>query len=195
MKRSTWIAVLATVLALGACIDVPPPAPPRTFANDAAIAIPADGATSGTATPYPSTIVVEGLPTVMPTFRVRLNRLSHGWPGDVEVLLVGPGGTHALLLSDAGGATDAVDVTLIFEASATDVVPPNGPIVSGAFLPSAYGDGGAFAAPAPAGPYAADLDAFAGTDPNGTWSLFVADDQAGDVGTIEGGWSLTFFDD
>ncbi len=195
MKRSIGIAVLATVLALTACIDVPPPGPPRTFANDAAIAIPAEGATSGPASSYPSTIVVEGLPPVMPTFRVRLNRLSHGWPGDVEVLLVGPGGEHALLLSDAGGGTDAVDVTLIFEASATDVVPPIGPMVSGAFRPSAYGDGGAFAAPAPAAPYVADLDAFAGTDPNGTWSLFVSDDQTGDVGALAGGWSITFFDD
>jgi hypothetical protein len=113
----------------------------------------------------------------------------------VEVLLVGPGGQHALLLADAGGATDAVDVTLIFEASATDVVPAIGPMVSGAFRPSAYGDGGAFAPPAPAGPYVADLDVFVGTDPNGTWSLFVADDQTGDVGAIAGGWSLTFFDD
>lgn len=195
MKPSTWIALLVTVLVLAACVAAPPPDPPRTFANATAIAIPEAGATSGPAAPYPSTIVVEGLPTVMPTFRVRLNRWSHAWPGDVEVLLVGPGGAHALLLSDAGGSTDAVDVTLIFEASATDVVPPNGPIASGAFLPSAYGDGGAFAAPAPAGPYVADLNAFAGTDPNGTWSLFVSDDQTGDVGVLAGGWSLTFFDD
>lgn len=193
MRRSSWIVVLATVLA--ACIAVPPPAPPRTFANDAAIAVPAEGAASGPAAPYPSTILVEGLPTDMPTFRVRLNGLSHTWPGDVEVLLVGPGGHHALLLSDAGGGTDAVDVTLIFEASASGVVPSNGPIVSGAFRPSVYGDGGSFAAPAPAGPYAADFDAFAGTDPNGTWSLFVLDDEAGDGGAIAGGWSLTFFDD
>jgi len=28
-------------------------------------------------------------------------------------------------------------------------------------------------------------------DPNGTWSLFVADHETGDVGDIEGGWSLS----
>jgi subtilisin-like proprotein convertase family protein len=195
VKRSTWIALLAIVLALAACVTAPPPGPPRTFANVAPIAIPEEGATTGPAAPYPSTIEVEGLPSEMPTFRVRLNRWSHAWPGDVEVLLVAPGGAHALLFSDAGGSTDAADVTLIFEASATDVLPPNGPIVSGAFLPSVYGDGGAFPAPAPVGPYVADLNAFADTDPNGTWSLFVVDDQTGDVGALAGGWSLTFFDD
>jgi hypothetical protein len=31
---------------------------------------------------------------------------------------------------------------------------------------------------------------FDGTDPNGTWSLFVFDDGAGDAGRIAGGWSL-----
>ena len=33
--------------------------------------------------------------------------------------------------------------------------------------------------------------AFSGTDPNGTWSLYIVDDATGDVGSISGGWSLT----
>ena len=31
---------------------------------------------------------------------------------------------------------------------------------------------------------------FDGTDPNGTWQLFVVDDEQGDKGAITGGWSL-----
>ena len=33
--------------------------------------------------------------------------------------------------------------------------------------------------------------AFVGTDPNGTWSLYVLDDFTGLSGTIAGGWSLS----
>jgi hypothetical protein len=32
----------------------------------------------------------------------------------------------------------------------------------------------------------------AGGNPNGTWSLYVVDDAAGDIGNFNGGWSLTF---
>jgi hypothetical protein len=55
--------------------------------------------------------------------------------------------------------------------------------------PSSGGDN--FPAPAPAGPYAAALSAFNGTDANGAWSLYVFDDGPGDVGSFAGGWSLT----
>jgi len=35
------------------------------------------------------------------------------------------------------------------------------------------------------------MSVFNAADPNGTWSLFVADHAAGDVGNIAGGWSLS----
>ena len=31
---------------------------------------------------------------------------------------------------------------------------------------------------------------FAGTDPNGAWSLYIMDDAGGDDGVITGGWSI-----
>ena len=46
--------------------------------------------------------------------------------------------------------------------------------------------------PAPAGPYATALSAFRNTNPNGDWSLFVADDHGVDSGVIAGGWRLNF---
>ncbi|HET9315967.1 MAG TPA: hypothetical protein VFQ51_10275, partial [Vicinamibacteria bacterium] len=33
---------------------------------------------------------------------------------------------------------------------------------------------------------------FAGTNPNGTWSLYVANDALGGTGTVAGGWSIDF---
>ncbi|MGB3310262.1 MAG: hypothetical protein WBG32_07955 [Nodosilinea sp.] len=41
------------------------------------------------------------------------------------------------------------------------------------------------------GPYDADLSVFKGTDPNGIWRLYVADDTDLDQGAIAAGWSLT----
>src|SRR4030095_9729268 len=41
------------------------------------------------------------------------------------------------------------------------------------------------------GPYAFTLSAFNGTNPAGTWSLFVFDDQNRNEGTIANGWVLS----
>jgi subtilisin-like proprotein convertase family protein len=193
MKRTIWIPLLLAALVLAACGAPTPPVTSRTFSNTAVITIPGDGsATSGPAAPYPSAIVVDDMPAVMSTVTVRLNGLSHEWPADLDVLLVGPGGEHALLMSDAGGSAEITNVTLIFDAAAAEPVPNVGPLASGTYQPTNYGDGDTFDAPAPAGPYAPDLGVFDGTDPNGTWLLFIDDDTGADVGAISGGWSLTF---
>jgi hypothetical protein len=47
-----------------------------------------------------------------------------------------------------------------------------------------------FPASAPAGPYAKDLSVFDGTDPNGTWKLFVIDDSPGGSGAVANNWAL-----
>jgi len=44
---------------------------------------------------------------------------------------------------------------------------------------------------APAPPYGSTLAALNGGNPNGTWALFVQDDQSPDSGAISNGWSLT----
>src|SRR4030095_15354857 len=35
------------------------------------------------------------------------------------------------------------------------------------------------------------LSIFNGTNPNGTWSLYIVDDAGGDIGQFAGGWTLT----
>ena len=78
-------------------------APSVVFSNPAAITIPATGTGPGAANPYPSTIVVSGLPGTITNMTVTLTGMSHTFPDDVDVMLVGPGGQSAILMSDQGG--------------------------------------------------------------------------------------------
>jgi len=120
-----------------------------------------------------------------------LNNLNHTFPDDIDVLLVGPGGQSVLLMSDAGGSGDLVNVNLTFDDAAAAMLPDTTQIVSGTFKPSNFEVvPDTFPAPAPAAPYGSMLSAFNGTAPNGTWSLYVMDDAAQDLGSISGGWTL-----
>ena len=59
----------------------------------------------GPATPYPSNCVISGLGGTITDVNLELNGLSHTWPDDIDILLVGPGGQNAFVMSDAGGPT------------------------------------------------------------------------------------------
>ena len=144
----------------------------------------------GAATPYPSTINLSGLNGLVSRVTVTLSNFSHTFPSDADVLLVGPAGQRVMLMSDAGGSAPASGVTLTFDDTAANLVSA-GALSSGTFKPTDYEPGDGLPAPAPAGPYGNQLAAFVGADPNGTWSLFVADDTAGDGGAIAGGWRLS----
>jgi hypothetical protein len=54
------------------------------------------------------------------------------------------------------------------------------------------GDADAFPNPAPAKPYAISLSAFDGSDPNGTWKLFILNETTTGSANISGGWTLRF---
>jgi subtilisin-like proprotein convertase family protein len=164
-----------------------------SFSNGAAITIPgAPPATSGPAAPYPSTIAVSGLTGTVSRVVARLNGLTHTFPDDLDVLLVGPGGQKVLLMSDAGGSGDVSGVNLTFDDNAATAIPDSTTLTSGTFRPANYGTGDVLPAPAPAGPYPdpQQLSVFSGSNPNGTWSLFVTDDAGGDTGSFAGGWEL-----
>ncbi len=174
---------------------------PQAFSNTASITIPATGtgATGGApATPYPSNIVVSGLSGTISKVTVGLNNLNHTFPSDVDMLLVGPGGQSFIILSDVIGGTDWVNINYTLDDDAAVVIPGTGAPASGTFKPTNYGTGDGFPAPAPAAPYqspgtagtATFASVFNGTSANGTWSLYVVDDAATDVGTMTGGWTL-----
>jgi subtilisin-like proprotein convertase family protein len=160
---------------------------PVTFSNAASIAIPSSGA----ATPYPSAISVIGVTGVVNKVTATITNISHTFPDDINVLLVGPAGQKMILMQNAGSGTDITNLTLAFDDAAATSLPDATAISSGTYKPSQYGTVAIYPAPAPAGPYGTKLDAFNGTDPNGIWNLFVFDDASGDSGSINGGWSLT----
>lgn len=156
------------------------------YCNTDAISIPA----SGTATPYPSNIIVGGAGSTVVDVDVQLMSLSHTWPDDVDILLVGPQGQNLIVLSDAGGSADVVSADVIFDDSAAGTVPDSGPLSAGNYQPTNYEGIDTFPAPAPAASAATTLSTFNGTDPNGTWSLYVVDDTGSDSGSIGSGWCL-----
>lgn len=123
---------------------------------------------------------------------VTLNNLSHTFPDDIDMLLVGPGGQNAIILSDIGGADDIVGVTLTLDDAAANNLPDTSPptLTSGTYRPTNIGAGDPFAAPAPAPSGGSALSVFNGTAANGTWSLYIVDDASLDTGTLAGGWSL-----
>ncbi|HVF89647.1 MAG TPA: HYR domain-containing protein [Blastocatellia bacterium] len=161
--------------------------------NPAAVTIPAQG----TATPYPSTIDVSGLSGNITKLTVSLNQLSHSFPNDLDILLVGPGGQKVILMSDAGGDENfpIVNVDLTFDDAAAQQLPDETQITSGTYKPTDFQTGDVFPAPAPAGPYGTALSAFNGLSPNGTYSLYVLDDFSGDGGSLAGGWCLNIITD
>src|SRR3712207_2556868 len=61
------------------------------------------------ASPYPSNIPVNNPAlTAVTKVRVTFFRFRHTHPDDVDVILVGPGGQRAVLMSDAGGSADVL---------------------------------------------------------------------------------------
>ena len=165
----------------------------RTFANTGSIAIP-----SGSSSPvsssnrYPSPIGVSGLKGRIRDVNVRLIGLTHQVANEVDVLLVGPGGQTAILMTHVGWVLSATDVTLRLDDEATAALPTNAKLQSGHFRPTNAASGPVvFNAPAPTAGANASLSVFDGGNPNGTWRLFVQDRYAlNHSGGFDGGWEL-----
>ena len=152
-----------------------------TFTNPTAVNIPVSGAAS----PYPSIINVSNMPTQLAKVTVRLNSLSHTFPSDIDMMLVGPQGQTAVIMSDVGGGTVLNQVTLTLDDNAALPLPTTA-ITAGTYKPTNAGGTvlDPFPAPAPAPTLNAALSVFQGTNPNGEWKLFIVDDVAIDSGTV-----------
>jgi uncharacterized repeat protein (TIGR01451 family)/uncharacterized delta-60 repeat protein len=148
----------------------------------------------GPALPYPSSISITGATGFVSKVSLTLSNYSHSFPDDVDMLLVGPNGQGVVVLSDVGGGVDVNGLTLTIDDQAATALPNASPLVAGVFQPANYitrdETPDLFPTPAPSGPYASQLTAFNGSDPNGVWSLYVVDDSRLDSGSIAGGWSL-----
>jgi Carboxypeptidase regulatory-like domain/Calx-beta domain len=173
------------------------------FVNSDLLGVPISGDASGT------DIVVTTSATTINTIRVTLFDVSHISASALDVLLVGPQGQKFILMADAGGPTGLDDpVTLTFSDAAGQVVPQNSIIETGSYEPTSWEPGQtSFTSPAPAGPYTEPgstvggpvtlASVFDGTNPNGTWSLYVRDDLGafqpmGINGQLQGGWGIQF---
>lgn len=154
---------------------------------------------AGTASPYPSSIAVSGVSGTIRDVNVTLRGLSHPDPDDLDILLVGPTGLKTMLMSDAGGTTGVSGAVITFDATAAVSIPDSTAITSGAYKPTNYTSSrfDAFPPPAPAGPYGVNLNQLAGTNPNGTWQLFIVDDASTlfQIFATLGGWSLSILTD
>jgi len=173
------------------------------FLNQAKIFINQNGA----ANPYPSNIVVVGAQGPIGSLRITLYDMTANVPDNADFLLVGPNGNKFIVMANAGGFVAQGPVTMNIIDAAGQVIPDGGPLGTQNYEPTSYLTVANFPAPAPAGPYNLPGSAiggvgtqtlngnFAGSNPNGTWSLYVRDDQGTPgtvIGSIAGGWGIEF---
>lgn len=144
------------------------------------------------ATPFPSTISVSSFVGNATKVTVSLVNFGHAFTGDVHILLVGPSGANCAIMFACGNNTVS-GVNLTFDDSAASALAFTGTIVSGTYKPS-KNDSGTMNAPAPAPAYGTTMSVFNGISPNGTWSLYVQDNNFGDSGDIPNGWYLRITD-
>jgi hypothetical protein len=204
----------------GITVRPPCPAAPRTFSNTAPISFSTNGTTASTAL-YPSPITVSGLTGTIGKLTLTINGYSDAnCAADLALLLQGPHGQFIIPYSLVGPCSNPTNnVTVTLDDSAANPLPQfnfsltSSSYISGTYRPSSYiissifSTQPVFQAPAPGGPtYTAPqlaandgtatfANVFNGTDPNGTWNLYVLyQPQLGpgvDSGQFAGGWSLS----
>ena len=166
------------------------PGTPESFCNAAPITI----RDANSALPYPSTLTVSGASAGSYKVTVTLKGMNHQTLLDIDMLLVGPAGQTVMLMSDADGGADLQNATLTFDDDAVGHIPATsgGVLPSGTYKPTNVGSPDAMPAGAPAEPYGSTLAVFLGTNPNGTWSLFLRDDTSlgGTNGSVTRGWCV-----
>ena len=169
---------------------------------------------------YPSPISVSGMGTSITKLTVTINDFRHTLPDDIDMLLVGPAGQKFLIWSDVGGVTSTCSPfddllscnnganvgtpgpTITLDDAGASYLPNDGPLVTGTFKPTNIGAGATdnfpVGTPLPyvsPGPEVGNTSTFAsvfnGTNPNGTWKLYIIDDSSVGTGRIMSGWSLT----
>ena len=200
MKFNLWKSLLC--LALFACFDAAGDWVHVTNLNTISILDGGGLVVPAQASPYPSTNLISvpaGL--VVSKVLVTLSGFTHSFPSDVSMLLVGPQGQQGILMSEVGGQNQfgVSGLTLLLDDDATTTLPVYSSLTSGVFKPTngylalqyprlPYD----FPQPAPVGNSnaVASLSPFKGTDPNGVWKLYVADDAGGNAGNISSGWTL-----
>lgn len=184
-----------------------------TYCNTGSIAVPASGQNLGQAGPYPSNILVSGLPGTVAGVTVNLNGFTSIFPNGVRSLLLAPNGGTLDFFSGVGGTNTVSNLNLVFNDAAGSVVSTSA-LSSGTFRPTSLGtttntypacpvaapDCASpavgppapstinFAAPAGAATFASGIGSgFAG---NGDWSLFQQSTISNPSLASETGWCV-----
>lgn len=143
---------------------------------------------------YSTGLTIRGRPGKVEDVDVYLYDLQHLNPADVDILLESPDGRAVIIMSEVGGKR-IQNVNLIFDQQAARDIPepkPGFSFQSGRYKPTNRDDGGrdSFGSPA-ANPSGTSLNDFNRIDPNGTWRLYIRDDDLnGYFGKLAGGWGL-----
>jgi hypothetical protein len=141
--------------------------------------------------PYPSEIAVSGLSGTITGLTVSLHGFTHNFPSGIDILLVAPDGTNTIIMSDAGGAIDVdIPIEIVLDDAASSYLPDEIQLVAGTFKPTNLGTGDTWPLPAPSPSGLTAFSTFNGINPNGTWSLYLVNDDDGSYGSISG-WSLS----
>lgn len=199
MLLALGLVVMAVLAAASERADAATRTVTKTFSNQGQIGIAAgDSSTTcissvGSAAPYPSQKSVAAFPrrSRIKDINLALKNFSHSWPDDVDVLLAHRGANRTII-SDMGTNLVVRNVTLNLNDEAASVLPDASHLGAGSFRPANYGDRiDGFPSPAPTQNPRSELAGFDGSNPSGTWNLFVRDDGFSNCGEFAGGWSIT----
>jgi len=87
--------------------------------------------------------MVAGMPGAVTKVTVKLNSITHTKPTDIDMLLIGPGGQTAIMMSHAGGGFPGItNVTLTLDDFAANQLPDGSSastVVTGTYQPTNYG--------------------------------------------------------
>jgi subtilisin-like proprotein convertase family protein len=168
----------------------------RSVFSTATLNVPATGTGDVSGAPadyYPLGLKVSNTKNqVVLGLEVRLAPLTHNYPEDLDVMLVAPNGKNVILMADAGGAADLNNAPLTFRDDAANPIPDNTQIFSGTYRPANYAGSDNFPFPAPVPSGATTLSTFNGMNPQGTWNLYIVDDEGGISGKFQGKFELIF---
>jgi uncharacterized repeat protein (TIGR01451 family) len=131
-----------------------------------------------------STLVVAGAGTSILDLDLTTN-IVHSFAADLDITLMSPAGTVVTLTTDNGAGNDNVFNGTVWDDDANPAgqVPyttNNGMVTDHAYVNLTLAS--------PLSPEEA-MAAFIGEDPNGTWTITISDDLAGDGGSLDS-WSL-----
>ncbi len=164
-----------------AVTDVPPGpcvCTPSTFTNTTPVAIPTG---PGVVT---STLAVTGAGPVLTDVNLT-SFITHTFAADLDITITSPAGTVVTLTTDNGAGNDNVFNGTVWDDDANPAGQVPYTTNNGLVTDHAYGN---LTLASPLAPEDA-LAAFNGENPNGTWTVTISDDLAGDGGSLDS-WSL-----